>query len=72
MCELHLGEMVLQHCVDKAIATTYTLKEHTFCAVVEETGIVPGDVAVEVEDEAEGEVLKTGFTKNQPKNQPRN
>jgi len=41
----HGGEVVLQAFVDEAVATADALKEEEIGAVVEEAGIVPGDLA---------------------------
>ncbi|RUR73334.1 hypothetical protein DSM107007_54280 [Nostoc sp. PCC 7120 = FACHB-418] len=56
--------MVLQQFVDEAVAATDTLEQHTLGAVVEETGVIPGDVAVTVKDEAESKVFNTNSTAN--------
>ncbi len=44
--------MLLQQSVDVAIAATDALEDGAFGGVVEEAGVVPGDFAGEVEDEA--------------------
>ena len=44
--------MFHQHPMDEDVAAAYFLQENAISGVVEETGIVPGDVVVVVEDEA--------------------
>ena len=46
--------------MDEDVTAAYFLQENAFCCIVEEAGIVPGDVVVEVEDETKGEVLDAG------------
>ncbi len=50
--KFHLGEVFHQHSMDEDVTAANFLQENAFCGVVEETGIVPGDVVVEVKDEA--------------------
>lgn len=52
LIQLHLGEVVLQQFVNELVASANSLEQQTLSCVVEETGIVPRNVAVAVKDEA--------------------
>jgi hypothetical protein len=52
--------MLLHQLVNKPIAPTHPLQQQALGTVVEKAGIVPGDTAGAVEDNAEGEVLDAG------------
>ena len=55
-----VDKVIEQFAVNEAIATADALEQATFNAVVEETGVVPGNFAVLGEDEAKAEVLYAG------------
>jgi hypothetical protein len=51
-----------QQAMDEDIAAAYFLEKDAFCGIVEETGIIPRDVTVEIKDKAKGEVLDADST----------
>ena len=57
--------------MDEDVPSANFAQEDALCGVVEEAGVVPGDVTVAVEDEAEDVMLdERKATKKQPTKQP--
>lgn len=54
--------------MDEDVTATNFLQEDAICPIVKETSIVPGDITIEIKNEAQGEVLDADFTTsiNQP------